>query len=96
MTPQDLKQHIENRREEILALCNFWQSLFPEFSPGAPQMRVWLDLHSFDRVVYAIKRTAAKNAKLNSAMTLEHAVRFCSKVANVNKARQDSAASMAA
>ncbi len=96
MTPQELNKFVERRQEEVLSLCKFWHSLFPEFSPGASQMRVWLDLHAFDRVVYAIERTAAKNAKLNSAMTLEHAVRFCSKVANVNKARQDSAASMAA
>lgn len=96
MTPQDLKQQIENRREEILALCNFWHSLFPEFSAGAMQMRVWLDLHTFDRTVYAIKRTAAKNAKLNGAMTLEHAVRFCSKVANVKKAKQEATEGVAA
>lgn len=87
MTPQDLKLHVEKRREEVTALCNFWHSLFPEFSPGAQQMRVWLDLHNFDRVVHAIQRTAAKNVKLNGSMSLEHAVKFCSKVANVQKTK---------
>ena len=96
MTPQELREHIQKRREEVTALCQLWYSLFPEFSPGANQMGVWLDLHTFDRVIYAIKRTAGKNAKLNGTMTLEHAVRFCSKVANVNKTKQDAVESAAA
>ena len=92
MTPQELKLHIEKRREEVNALCNFWQSLLPEFSPGAQQMRVWLDLHTFDRMVSAIEKTAAKSAKLNGAMSLEHSVRFCSKVANTRKTEQEAQA----
>ncbi|MCU1240991.1 MAG: hypothetical protein JWO71_1717 [Candidatus Acidoferrum typicum] len=96
MTPQELREQMNKRREEVTALCQFWYSLFPEFSPGANQMGVWLDLHTFERMVDAIKRTAAKNAKLNGAMTLEHAVRFCSKVANVRKTKQDAVESVAA
>lgn len=92
MTPQELTLHMEKRREEVNALCNFWYSLLPEFSPGAQQMRIWLDLHSFDRIVHAIEKTAAKNGKLNGAMTLEHAVRFCSKVANTRKTQQEAQA----
>jgi hypothetical protein len=92
MTPQELNKLVERRQEEVLSLCKFWHSLFPEFSPGASQMRVWLDLHDFDRVVNAIKRTAAKNAKLNGVMDLEYATRFCSKVANVAKTNQEARA----
>lgn len=88
MTPQELNKLVERRQEEVLSLCKFWHSLFSDFTPGAAQMRVWLDLHSFDCVVDAIKRTAAKNAKLNGAMNLEYATRFCSKVANVAKTKQ--------
>jgi hypothetical protein len=89
MTPQELNKLVERRQEEVLSLCKFWHSLFPKFSPGASQMRIWLDLHDFDRIVKAIKITAAKNAKLNGAMDLEYTTRFCSKVANVAKTKQD-------
>lgn len=88
MTPQELNKLIEHRQEEVMSLCKFWHSLFPQFSPGASQMRVWLDLHDFDRVVHAIKKTAAKNAKLGGAMDLDYATKFCSKVANVAKTKQ--------
>jgi len=43
-------------------------------------------------MVLSVKRTAAKNAKLGGAMSLEHSVRFCSKVANTEKTKQERAA----
>jgi hypothetical protein len=88
MTPKELTLHMEQRHEEVMALCKFWHSLIPDFSPGAHQMSVWLDLHDFDRMVFAIKKTGAKFTKMDREMSLDHAVRFCSRVANERKTAQ--------
>jgi hypothetical protein len=90
MTPTELTQHMAQRHEEVTALCRYWHSLIPDFSPGAHQMGVWLDLHDFDRVVFAVKRTGLKFRKLDREMTLDHAVRFCSRVANDKKTQTES------
>jgi hypothetical protein len=88
MTPKELTKHMEQRHEEVTALCKFWHSLIPDFSPGSHQMGVWLDLHDFDRMVLAIKKTGAKFTKMDREMSLDHAVRFCSRVANDQKTAQ--------
>jgi hypothetical protein len=89
MTPLELKNQVQQRHEECAALKELWLSLMPEFCPDEKQFAVWLSLHQLERVVYSAKRTASKFARLNGAMTLEHAVRFCSKVANTRKTEQE-------
>jgi len=90
MTPKELTQHMEQRHEEVTALCRYWHSLIPDYSPGAHQMNTWLDLHDFDRMVLAIKKTGTKYVKMDREMTLDHAVRFCSRVANDRKTQTES------
>lgn len=92
MTPAELNTQVQQRREECAALKQFWLSLIPELCPDEQQFVLWLNLHPFERVVYSVKRTASKHAKLGDTMTLEHAVRFCSKVANVRKTEQETSA----
>ncbi len=89
MTPAELKAQLQTRHEECSALRELWNSLMPDVCPDDRQFLLWLNLHPFDRVVYSVKRTASKHAKLGDTMTLEHAVRFCSKVANVRKTEQE-------
>jgi hypothetical protein len=89
MTPSELKTQVQQRHEECEALKELWLSLMPGICPDAKQFAVWLSLHPLERVVYGTNRTASKFAKLNGEMTLEHAVRFCSKVANTLKTEQE-------
>jgi len=89
MTPAELKAQLQARHEECAAVKELWLSLMPDLWPDDRQFLLWLGLHPFDRVVYSVRRTASKHAKLNGTMTLEHAVRFCSKVANTRKTEQE-------
>jgi hypothetical protein len=88
MTPAELKHQVQQHHEECAALKEFWLSLMPELCPDEKQFAIWLSLHPLDRIVYSVKRTASKHAKLTD-MTLEHATRFCSKVANTRKTEQE-------
>jgi hypothetical protein len=92
MTPTELKTQLNQQQEECAALKELWSSLMPDVCPDAQQFRLWLSLHPFDRIVYSVKRTASKHAKLTGTMTLEHSVRFCSKVANTRKTEQEARA----
>lgn len=92
MTASELKAQLRARQEECAALKELWLSLMPNLFPDDRQFLLWLGLHPFDRVVYSVRRTASKHAKLSGTMTLEHAVRFCSKVANTLKTEQEAKA----
>ena len=92
MTSAELKTQMQQRHEECAALRELWVSLMPELCPDEKQFVVWLSLHPLDRMVLSVKRTASKDAKLTGSMTLEHAVRFCSKVANTQKTQQETQA----
>ena len=89
MTPSELKAQVKEQHEERDALKVLWLSLMQESCPDDQQLNVWLGLHDFERIVYSVRRTASKHLKLERAMTLEHAVRFCSKVANTRKTEQE-------
>lgn len=91
MTPAELKAQIQLRQEECAALRELWGSLMPDLYPDHKQFVVWLGLHPLDRMVVSVNRTASKHTKL-SGMTLDHAVRFCSKVANTLKTEQEARA----
>jgi len=92
MTPTELKAQLQARHEECTALKELWLGLMPDLCPEDRQFLLWLGLHPFDRVVYSVRRTASKHAKLNGTMTLEHTVRFCSKVANTLKTQDEAKA----
>jgi hypothetical protein len=85
VTSTELTETLNRRAQESEALQKLWRVLIPDLKPDARQFLLWLELHPLDRMVYAVKRTGAKHVKLAGTMTLEHAVRFCSKVANVRK-----------
>ena len=91
MTPAELKAQLQARHEECAALKELWLSLMPDLCPDERQFFLWLGLHNFERMVHSVNRTASKHAKLHG-MTLEHAVRFCSKVANTRKTEQEAKA----
>jgi len=84
MTAPQLIEQLDARLAEARTLSSLWKtSGLPGMNDG--QISVWLDLHPFQRMVHAIKRTASKNSRLDGSMTLDHAVRYCSKVANDEK-----------
>ena len=85
MNATDLTELLKTRAEDSEALQQHWATLLPELKPDARQFLVWLELHPLSRLVDAVTRTASKNMRLNGTMTLEHSVRFCSKVANTLK-----------
>jgi hypothetical protein len=89
MTPSELTKQLQARHEEQAALKQLWASLLANCVPEEKQFLVWLSLHNFDRMVSAIQRTAAKSLKLGGAMDTDHAVRFCSKVANTKKSEEE-------
>jgi hypothetical protein len=86
MTAPQLIEQIDARLAEARALSSLWKtSGLPAMNDG--QISVWLDLHPFQRMVHAIKRTASKNSRTSGNMSLDHAVRYCSKVANLEKSK---------
>ena len=89
MTPADVRAQLQQRTEECVVLKQLWQSVIPEFCPDDRQFGVWLGLHNFERMVNAVKSTGAKCARLSGAMTPEHSVKFCSRVANVLRTEAD-------
>lgn len=96
MTSAELKEKLHTRCEEVEALQELWATLMPDVLPDAPQYNVWLELHPLERMVYAINATGAKHLRLEGKMSLEHAVRFCSKVANVRRTWEEGPAGQAA
>jgi hypothetical protein len=56
-TPQQLLARLEEQRQQIDALTQLWEQLFPEFpQPGNRQFRTWLNLYSFDCVIYGLEK----------------------------------------
>jgi hypothetical protein len=96
MTSSELTEKLTRCAQEAEALQKLWCVLIPDLQPDARQFLLWLELHPLDRMVYAVKRTGAKHVKLAGTMSLEHAVRFCSKVANVRKTEAETKTTTAA
>jgi hypothetical protein len=88
ITPQELTQQLEQRRAEVEALQVMWNDLLPEYRISAYQLRVWLRLHPFARIVAAVEKTAKKSARLGGQMDKEYVIKFCSSVANNLKTEQ--------
>ena len=88
ITPTELTQQLEQRRAEVEALLALWNDVLPEHTVNPHQLRVWLKLHPFSRVVAAIEKTAKKSAKLDGQMDKEYVIKFCSSVANGLKTEQ--------
>jgi hypothetical protein len=63
----------------MLELKSLWErTLGP--SPTELQFAIWSESHPVDIVRRAILKTAAKNQQMSGAMSLDHKVRFASKV----------------
>jgi len=75
-------EKLNQRNQEIAPLKALWLDLLPGEQPSPSQFHLWLDLHPLARVVLGVRQTAKKQETLPTAMSLEHRVRFCSKVAN--------------
>jgi hypothetical protein len=90
MTPaEQLTQEVTERRAEVTALSHLWEVVLGE-CPSQQQFFVWLDLHTFDRLVRAIRETGRKQSKRQVKMDSDHLVRFCSSVANQRKTEEGS------
>jgi hypothetical protein len=89
MTPEAVANAVSQRQKEIESLELLWNSYFPGLSVGRQQFGLWLRLHPFSRVVYSIERGSQKFAALNGQMSLDHATRFVSKIANNRKTQEE-------
>jgi len=87
-TAQELNERLDRRASEISALRRLWKSLLSVGCPKDQQFGWWLSSHAFGLLSFAITETAAKERRMlateGEAMTADHAVRFCSKVALSN------------
>jgi hypothetical protein len=55
MTPKELIAHLTAQREQIAALIQLWEELFPEFpQPGNRQFQTWLRMYDFNTVIYGL------------------------------------------
>jgi|GEM_PF-2696997 hypothetical protein len=83
----------EQQKRDVLAIQCLWTGILPLPLPQDSQVALWLDLYKFGTVAYAVRETAKKCHALASQrtpMTLEHAVRFLSRVASNADARDKS------
>ena len=76
MTTTDL--HERNRQCD--ALRELWTHLIPNEVPTFNQFDLWLDHCPLSEVVYAVRRTARKRE--HTIMSLDHMIRYTSKVMN--------------
>ena|SRR2546425_5307362 len=77
---------IKERIQLLEAVNELWKTLLPGAPiPSQQQFDLWLDLHTPESLVKAIKGTARKRNSLNGQMSLEYLVRYCSKAANSAK-----------
>jgi hypothetical protein len=89
MTVEELRKKTAERVEQGKGLRELWQSLMPDAVPPAGQFTLWLGLHPFNRMVEAIQATGKKSLWLNGNMSLDHAVRYCSKTANIKRTQEE-------
>jgi hypothetical protein len=82
MTPKELTEQLQRRREMCLALAELWATLIPQPCPSEFQLNVWLGAHSLDTMVHSLREAAAKFQSLRGNMTADYLVRFISKTAN--------------
>lgn len=55
MTSKELIARLAAQREQIAALIQLWEELFPEFpQPGNRQFQTWLRMYDFDTVIYGL------------------------------------------
>ena len=95
MNAEQLTKEVTERRAEVNALSHLWEVAVGQ-CPSEQQFYVWLDLHTFDRLVRAIRETGRKQSKRQTKMDSDHLVRFCSKVANDLKTQEEAAKPLAA
>jgi len=83
MTPEQLDAQIELNDRKIESLTRYWRHVIPTTveTPDRSQFLLWLRMfdYAFDAVHYGIGETAKKAERLGGRMSLDHAVRFCSK-----------------
>lgn len=76
-------EQLKQRDVDIEALRYQWTSLLPDLEvPEGWQFIVWLECHITETMLRAIFKTARKCRTLDRQMTFDHAIRFCSSVAN--------------
>jgi hypothetical protein len=85
---QEFERRMNYRDRASLLLQRHWSDFIanPE-PPDLRQMRVWLESHSLETMSLAVLRTGQKIQNLPEPMSLERAVRFASKVANLHAAK---------
>ena len=60
-------------------LTNLWERTLGT-PPSEQQFAIWEELHTEEIIRRAILKTAMKNQSLNGTMTVDHRLRFASKV----------------
>jgi hypothetical protein len=71
---------------ELITLIELWKRLLGE-PPAEVQFALWAEMHSGEFLRRAILTTAAKNLNIGQTMSLDHKVRFVSKVASTLTSR---------
>jgi hypothetical protein len=89
MTPETLNLDIERRNSEATVLKTLWQSLIDGFCPSHQQFLVWLQLHSFTRMTFAINKAGRKYLRLQGQMDEDFLLRYTSKIANALKTEEE-------
>ena len=92
MTPEQLNKELAEAREARNALVHLWEVVVGNHVPSDQQFGIWMELHSFESLVRAVRETGAKQAKRRGTMCADHLIRFCSKVANEKSALERAAA----
>jgi hypothetical protein len=66
---------------ELITLIELWKRVLGE-PPTEAQFALWGEMHSGEFLRRAILKTAQKNLTLNQTMSLDHKVRFVSKISS--------------
>jgi len=84
VTPEQLDAQIELTERKIISLTRYWKHALPTVEvPSREQFLLWLKMFDFDLdvVLFGIGETVGKCERLGGRMSLDHAIRFCSKCA---------------
>jgi len=82
MTLAEVKAKLDTAPAQIETLRRFWNAVLPNVTaPNDTQFALWLSLHGFPTVHWAVRECGKRNAKLRFSMTFAYCLRFVSDVA---------------
>ena len=86
------KLTIKERNEAAIELQRMWRLTLTVEPPDMSQFYRWLDLHYIFHIAAAILKTSEKEEHMenqNKVMTLDHAIRWTSSIANALKTKEE-------